>query len=140
MIAVYGKLERNEKIVREFFHNALTIKNSENIKFAVIHRMPQHPVLKNGKKIQRPIIIKLTNLFDKQLIYKSLKNLKLCNKELNLKPRLPGYIYVTDHLPIEILQQKKKLDNKARQEGKRASWKVVADEYSLYIDRINVNV
>ena len=139
-IAVYGKLERNEKIVREFFHNALTIKNSENIKFADIHRMPQHPVLKNGKKIQRPIIIKLTNLFDKQLIYKSLKNLKLCNKELNLKPRLPGYIYVTDHLPIEILQQKKKRDNKARQEGKRASWKVVADEYRLYIDGINVNV
>ena len=89
------------------------------------------------------LIIKLTNLFDKQLIYKSLKNLKLYNNELNLKPRLPGYIYVTDHLPIEMLQQKKKLlslFDKARQEGKRASWKVVADEYRLYIDGINVIV
>ena len=65
------------------------------------------------------------------------------NNELNLKLRLPGYIYVIDHLPIEMLQQKKKLlplFNKARQEGKRASWKVVADEYCLYIDGINVNV
>ena len=105
--------------------------------------MPQHPVLRNGKKIQRPIIIKLTNFFDKQLIYKSLKNQKLYNNELNLKPKLPGYIYVTDHLPSEMLQQKKKLlplFNKARQEGKRASWKVVADKYRLYIDGINLSV
>ena len=65
------------------------------------------------------------------------------NNELNLKPRLSGYIHATDHLPIEMLQQKKKLlplFNKARQEGKRASCKVVADEYRLYIDEINVNV
>ena len=135
--------ERTEKIVREIFHNALNIKNSENIKFADIHRMPKHPELKNGKKIQPPIIVKLTNLFDQQLIYKSLKNLKLYNNELNLKPRLPGYINVTDHLPIEMLQQKNKLFplyNKAKQEGKRALWKVVADEYRLYIDGIIVNV
>ena len=72
-----------------------------------------------------------------------LKNLKLYNNELNLKPRLPGYVYVTDHLPIEMLQQIKKLlplFNKARQEGKRTSWKVVADKYCLYIDGIYVNV
>ena len=131
------------KGVREFFHNALNIKNSENIKFADIHRMPKQPVLKNGKEIQRPIIVKLTTLFDKQLIYKFLNNLKLYNNELNLKPRFPGYIYVTDHLPIEMLQQKKKLlplFNKARQEGKRTSWKVITDKYCLYIDGINVNV
>ena len=140
---VWETREKTEKTVREFFHNALNINNSDNIKFTDIHRMPKQPVLKNGKKIQRPIIVKLTYLFDKQLIYKSLKNLKLYNNELNLKPRFPGYIYVTDHLPIEMLQQKNKLlllFNKARQEGKRTSWKVVADEYRLYIDGINVNV
>ena len=46
-------------------------------------------------------------------------------------------------LPIEMLQQKKKLlplFNKARQKGKRASWKVIADKYCLYIDGINVNI
>ena len=140
---VWETREKTEKTVREFFHNALNINNSDNIKFTDIHRMPKQLVLKNGKKIQRPIIVKLTYLFDKQLIYKSLKNLKLYNNELNLKPRFPGYIYVTDHLPIEMLQQKNKLlllFNKARQEGKRTSWKVVADEYRLYIDGINVNV
>ena len=52
---VYGETrEKTEKTVREFFHNALNIKNSENIKFADIHHMPKQPVLKNGKKIQRP--------------------------------------------------------------------------------------
>ena len=71
--------------------------------------MLQHPVQKNGKKIQRPIIIKLTNVFEKPLIYKSLKNLKLYNNKLNLKLKLPGYIYATDNLPIEMLQQKKKI-------------------------------
>ena len=33
--------------------------------------------------------------------------MKLHNNKLNLKPRLPVYIYVTDHLSIEMLQQKK---------------------------------
>ena len=47
---VWQTREKIEKIVREFFHNALNIKNSENIKFADIHRMPKHSVLKNGKK------------------------------------------------------------------------------------------
>ena len=141
---VWETREKTGKTVREFFHNALNIKNSEVIKFADIYRMPKQPVLKNGKKIQQPIIVKLTNLFDKQHIYsKSLNNLKLYNNKLNLKPRFPGYIYVTDHLPIEMLQQKKKLFpsfNKARKEGKRTSWKVVANEYRLYINRINVNI
>ena len=55
---VWKTREKTEKTVSEFFHNALNIKSSENIKFADIHRMPKPPVLKNGKKIQRPIIIK----------------------------------------------------------------------------------
>ena len=45
--------------------------------------------------------------------------------------------------PLKCYNKKKKLlplFNKARQEGKRASWKVVADEYRLYIDGININV
>ena len=61
---------------------------------------------------------------------------------MNLKPRLSSYIYVTDHLPIEMLQQKEKLFplfNKARQKGKRASQKDMADEYCFYIDEINAN-
>ena len=104
--SVWETREKTEKTVHKFFHNALNIKNNEDIKFADIHRMPKQPARKNGKKIQQPIIIKLTNLFDKQLIHKSLKNLKLYKNELNLKPRLPGYIYVTDHLPIEMLTKK----------------------------------
>ena len=105
--SVWETREKTEITVREFFHNALNIKNNEKIKFADIHRMPKQPVLKNGKKIQRPIVNKLTNLFDKQLIYNSLENLKLYNNELYLKPRLPGYIYVTIIYPLKCYNKKR---------------------------------
>ena len=53
--SVFETRERTEITVHEFFHNALSI-NSETIKFADIHHMPQYPVQKkNGKKIQQPI-------------------------------------------------------------------------------------
>ena len=98
----------------------LTIANS--IKSADNYRLPQHSILRNSKKIQRPIIIKLNNSFYKQLVYKFLKSLTSFNNELNSKPRLPGYIYVTDHLSSEMLQQKRnvlhysiKLDKKAKE-------------------------
>ena len=42
--------ERTEIVVRKFFHNALSIKNSENIKFADIHCMPQPLYKKMVKK------------------------------------------------------------------------------------------
>ena len=45
--SVWETREKTEKTVREFFHNALNNKNSENIKFADIHCMPKQPVLKN---------------------------------------------------------------------------------------------
>ena len=50
--SIWETREKTEKTVREFFHNALNIKNSENIKFADIYHMPKQLVLKNGKKIQ----------------------------------------------------------------------------------------
>ena len=47
---VWETRERTEIIFREFFYNALSIKNSENIKFADIHSMPQQPVQKIVRK------------------------------------------------------------------------------------------
>ena len=70
----------------------------------------------------RPIIIKLTNVFDKQLVFKKLRHLREYNETLNLKPKNPGYVYVMEHLPHKLQTQKKRLIpifRKAREDGKK---------------------
>ena len=101
-------------------------------------RLPQHPAFKTaGGKVTRPIIIKLTNSNDKLLIFQSLKNLKTYSESLNLKPKSPGYVYVTEHLPQELRIQKQKLlphYNEAKRSGKKVSWMISAGMYCLYIE------
>ena len=131
--------ETTEKMVYNFLNEALGIDNPKTIKFADVHRLPQHPVYRAGKKMNRPVIIKLTNSFDKHSIFKSLKNLKLYNDNRNLKPKSQHYTYITEHLPRELQLQKKRLlplYKKARQEGKKATWKIMGNEYQLYIDGV----
>ena len=74
-----------------------------------IYRLPQYPVVKNGKNNTRPIIIELTNSFDKHQIFKSFKNLKAYNERLNFKLKQPGNAYITEHLPRDLQLQKKRL-------------------------------
>ena len=61
-----------------------------------MHRLLEHPVVKNGKNITRSITIKLLNSFDKHQIFKNLKNLKAYNERLNFKPKQLGYAYITE--------------------------------------------
>ena len=87
------------KLVYDFMRDVLLLKNPETIKLADVHCLPQHPVFNiAGGKVTRPIIIKLTNSNDKHLIFQSLKNSKAYNESLNLKPKSPGYVYVTGTL------------------------------------------
>ena len=71
------------------------------------HRLPQHPVLKNGIKVNRPIIIKLTNSNDKRLIFGSLKNLKQFNNARKLNKQ--NSVYITEHLPKQFQLERKAL-------------------------------
>ena len=74
-----------------------------------IHRLPQHPVYQRGIKVTRPIIIKLTDTFEKQLIMNSLGKLKAYNsatKTENISSR--QNVYVSEHLP-QAFRQKEKL-------------------------------
>ena len=85
----------------------------------------------------RPIIIQLTNSSDKHLIFQSLKTFETNNELLNLKPMLPGYVYVTEHLPQELKIQKQKLlphYNEAKRSGKKVFWKTSAGMYCLYLE------
>ena len=79
--------EETGKLVIDFFQNALFINDPPSIKLAEVYRLSQHSVQRNNKKIVRPIIKKLTNDFDKQLIFKNLKRLKECKETLSLKPK-----------------------------------------------------
>ena len=54
--------------------NGLKIDPNE-IKLSDIHRLPQQPITKNGRPVHRPIIVKLLTIHDKNLIFKSAKNL-----------------------------------------------------------------
>ena len=68
------KLETCE-IFNDFLLNGLRV-DSTKIQLVDIHRLPQHPVSRSGKRVTRPIIIKLANAMDKQTIMANLKHLK----------------------------------------------------------------
>ena len=95
---------------KQFLQNGIKIPNFHAVAVADVHRLPQYPITKNGKCIARPIIVKLTSYSDKNMIMRSLKNSKEYNEE---RKRTFGcetnYVYVTEHLPRELQQQKKKL-------------------------------
>ena len=65
-----------------------------------MHCLPQHPTYKNGKKITRPVITKLSSNFEKQSISKAVKKLKNHNQNSN------STFYITKHLPAEFMKQK----------------------------------
>jgi len=113
-----------------------------DIMISDIHRLPQHPVYKNNEKVNQPIIIKLTNQFNEQLFLKSLKNLKeYYNKNRLISNPHARKVYVTEHLPKSPQDQKNKLlprFKEARDENKRATFKVKGTKYCLYIDNLKV--
>ena len=64
--------EETEGIYDKFLSNALDLL-PEKFPLIDIHRLPQHPVTKNGANITRPIIIKPANVMDIKIIMNSLK-------------------------------------------------------------------
>ena len=128
-------------MVLDFLKNALKIENPQSIKFADEHRLPQPPVIRFGRKIVRPVIIKSTNSYDKHLIFSFLKHLGSYNESRNRVPK-SGSVFVTEHLPRALQLQKQSLlllYQKAKQSGKKASWKIGGGEYALYIDGVKAD-
>ena len=82
--SVWEKRETTLKLVQDFMKRGLQIKYLSAIMLANYQRLLQHPVLKNDIKVNRPIIIKLTNSNDKRLKFGSLKNLKQFNNARKL--------------------------------------------------------
>ena len=109
----------------------LKIQDPSAVDLVDIHRLFQHPVYKNGKKISRPIIVKLDSAFSKRNIFKSLKHLKEYNKDSEKN------VFVTEHLPKPFYEKKKRLllyFEQARSEHKKSMWRVVDGEYCFYVE------
>ena len=74
--SVWETREETLKKIQNFIRERLNIMQPPEIAIADFHRFPQQLVFKNGKKINRPIIIKVGNSSDKYFIFSSLKKFK----------------------------------------------------------------
>jgi len=79
--------KQTDVIFRKFLSERLKIDNPKDFpKDFPLHRLPQHPIKsKQGTKINRPIIFKVGNNYDKQYIMKRLKYLKTYNVDRKRK-------------------------------------------------------
>ena len=71
---------------REIFDNFVVEGlqlDPEKIMLVDIYRLPQHQITKNGKRVTRPIIIKLANALDTHYFMKNVKHSKTYNESLN---------------------------------------------------------
>ena len=101
---------RNQtKTVYDTFLSEVLDLNPSDIPIADIHRLPQRPIFKAGKKITRPIIVKLTNDLDKSLILSQLKKLKQYNAKRTENNQSRKPFFNTKHLS-PIFQQQKSID------------------------------
>ena len=136
---MYEFESRNETyaLFTKFLQEALGL-GPDSIQLADIHQLPQHTIFKNGKRTTRPIIIKLSSVFNKNIILKSWKKLKSYNLKLssNMGDDFE-YVYVTEHLLKNLQLQKKRLlpaFKQAKSERKRAIWQIENAEYRLYVE------
>ena len=121
----------------KFFQEGLDL-DLNSISLVDCHRLPQRPIFKQGQKITRLIIIKLTNAFDKSVIFNSARNLKKYNQQFSGSSATNGRsrksIYITEHLPQQLYHQKKKLLpllKKAKNQKQATRWATVDGSYCL---------
>ena len=134
------KRETTLQLVQDFIKRGLQIKDPSAIMLADYHLLPQHPILKNGIKKNRPIIIKLTNSKDMRLIFGGLKNLKQFNNARKLNQQ--NSVYIIEHLPKQFRLERKALlpsFKKAKVLKKKTSWRAENGNYCLYIDNVKVS-
>ena len=122
--------------------DGLRLDNHKNFQMVDVHRLPQRPIYKNGNKINRPIICKLSSINDKQSIMKATNHLKEYNNAIRSKNSNNSSVYITDHLPKLYYQQKKKLlpqFKQAKSFGKKNIWRIINGEYCLFIDGVRAS-
>ena len=137
-----GNQDPNKINASKIFQEGLDL-DLNSISLVDCHRLPQRPIIKQGQKITRPIIIKLTNAFDKLVIFNSASNLKKYNLQLSGSSATNGRsrksVYITEHLPQQLYHHQKKLFPlfKKQKNQKQATWWATVDgSYCLYIEGV----
>ena len=103
----WGKREMTVQKFETFLNDILKI-DSDDIELVDIRQLPQYPIKKNGKIVQKPkIIVKLINIQDKSRIFSSAENFKTFNKRRSVYDENSPYIYVTEHLTSKLSRTKK---------------------------------
>ena len=105
---VWEKREKTIKKFQDFLKNGLKI-NPNEINLSDIYRLPQQPITKNGRPVHRPIIVKLLTIHNKNLIFKSAKNLGQYNAMRKESGSTNLNTYITNHLPAKFQEQQKLL-------------------------------
>ena len=73
---------------------------------------------------------------------RSPRNLEEYNQERKTFGGMTNYVYVTEHQPRELQQQKNKLLSaykEAKQNKQRTVWRIKKAKYCLYIDNVKHN-
>ena len=139
---VWEKREKTIEKFQDFLKNGLKI-NPNEINLSDIHRLPQQPITKNGRPVHRPINVKLLTIHDKNLIFKSAKNLGQYNAMRKESRSTNLNIYITDHLPVKFQEQQKLLlphYKEAKKNKKKTMWKALDGNYTLFIDNKQVDL
>ena len=94
---------------------------------------------KNGRPITRlkTYIKKMLAMNDKNLISKSLKNLKSYNIARKVEDNTTPDIYVKEHLPKKFQDQRKRLlpiFNEARKNKQKNIWKTTESNHTLFVE------
>ena len=138
--------EKREETVTKFqniLKDGLKIDEPDDIEFVDIHRLPQNPISSKGKAINRPIIVKLLTLEDKNLIFKSTRNLKDFNEKRKRDDKTSPPIYVTEHLPKKFQEQRKLLlpyYKEAKLKKQKTFWKALDGNYVLFVNGEKVEI
>ena len=119
----------------------------KSISLVDIHCLPQRPIVKQRSNITRPIVIKLATAMDKHIVMSNLKNLKAYNSKKQVgfdndhfhanSSHLHSSVFITDHLPKEFYERKKKLMpafKSACKSLKKTRWAIHKGKYRLFVD------
>ena len=130
---------QTKTVLAKFFTEGREI-DLNSLSLVDCHRLPQQPIFKQGQKVTKPIILKLANAFDKRLILKAVSKLKKYNMQdlghsLSTNEKTSKPVYITEHLPHLLYQQKKKLlplFKDAKNKKEPTKW-AIDGNYCLYI-------
>ena len=140
----------SNEIARMFLRDALKMANWDTITFVDCHRLPQKRFeqqksrTRKGRSVQEPpkrraMIIKLLTVDDMNDVFDHAKELKAYNALRSADEK----VYITRHLPKELVEQKRKYKQvikNAKDQHHDIKWKMdyVNAEMCLYVNKVKV--